>query len=274
TGATGFIGQRTCKALVDAGHRVWALSQNGADPAGHPGGLVEHSAHLLGDPLPEGLSDWGPETVVHLAWSGIPDYGPASSLANLQNQVAFFDQIAEIPTVRRLLVAGTCFEYGERVGVCREDTVPAVTTYIGWAKQSLREYALLVTADRPIEVSWFRIFYAYGQGQRSGGLLPSMLREAAQGNRLTLRNPDAAKDFVYVDDVARAFQLAVEQANATGTFNIGSGRLTRLSEIQQCVLDLTSGSREKQKFGSPREGETNSSNGAYAAVERISECLG
>ncbi len=273
TGAYGFVGRPLCRALIADGHQVWAMSRTESSDQDLVDGLDGVSLQSVGDRLPTDLLEWAPATIVNLAWSGIPDYGSECSIANLEEQVRFIEQLVAVGSVSRVVGAGTCLEYGDHAGLCREDEEREPTTHLAWAKQSLRRYLLLAASGHNIDVVWFRIFFAYGPGQRSEGLLPSVLREAAAGRQPVLVNPDAAKDFVYIDDVVEAFRRAVNPASPPGTFNIGSGLLVSLDDFKNAAVETVE--------GVPGEGATiapvppeEPDREMYASLERVSGSFG
>ncbi len=241
TGASGFVGVPLCERLSADGHDLWALSRTGAGGGAHGIDLVGETIGSLGDPLSEEIIVWEPEVVVNLAWSGIPDYGLELSRANLEDHLAFHQELLKLDSVVRVIVAGTGSEYGATSGECEEDLRTTPTTHLGWAKQAIRDHLDLLAEEANFDVVWLRIFFAYGPGQRSGGLIPSLLRDATAGRSTDLRNPDAAKDFVYVDDVAEGFRRAVRSEVPGGVYNLGSGTLTSLGTIRR-IVDAATGS--------------------------------
>ncbi len=273
TGASGFVGRPLCKLLQADGHRVWVMGRRDYNGQDLPDGIEGVTVQSVGDPIPDDLRAWRPETVVHLAWSGIPDYGAECSVANLEDQLRFVDQVVGIESVRRVVGAGTCFEYGSRGGPCTEDEDAVPSSYVAWAKQSLRRYLLLATDDSPIDLVWFRIFFAYGPGQRNGGLLPLMLRAAASGLTPELRNPDGAKDFVYVDDVADAFRCAVDPGSPSGTFNLGSGRLASIRDVRDAAMRTIGGRHAGEADFRPVSAQV-AERELYASLKQVSEVFG
>ena len=273
TGASGFIGSPLCRLLLADGHRVWAMNRSESSANIYPDGLDGITYQSVGDQLPSELLAWGPETVVNLAWSGIPDYGYECSTANLQEQIRLFEQVVTIDSVERVVGAGTCLEYGAHGGLCDEKETVEPTSFLAWSKQSLRNYLLLATGPSQIDVVWFRIFYAYGPGQRREGLLPSMLLEAASGRQFPLLNPDGAKDFVYIDDVVEAFRRAVNPDSPPGTFNVGSGFLVPLRDVWDAVVRSVEGRTDEAAILAPVSVEASESE-IYASLERVSESFG
>jgi len=273
TGASGFVGRPLCKALLADGHQVWAMSRRERSDHDLADGLDGVSYQSVGDRFPADLLEWAPTTIVNLAWSGIPDYGSECSIANLDDQVRLVDQVVAVGSVSRVVGAGTCLEYGGHVGQCSENEEREPTTYLAWAKQSLRRYLLLAASGPNIDVVWFRIFFAYGPGQRSEGLLPSVLKEAAAGRQPVLANPDAARDFVYIDDVVEAFRRAVNPASPPGTFNIGSGLLVSLDDLRNAAVETAEGVSEGGAIIAPVSHEERDSE-MYASLERVSGSFG
>ena len=273
TGASGFIGSPLCRVLLADGHRVWAMNRGESSANIHPGDFDGITYQSVGDQLSSELLAWGPETVVNLAWSGIPDYGRACSIANMEEQVRLFEQVVAIESVERVVGAGTCLEYGARGGLCDEKETAEPTNFLAWSKQSLRNYLLLATGPSQIDVVWFRIFYAYGPRQRREGLLPSMLLEAASGRQFPLLNPNGAKDFVYIDDVVEAFRRAVNPDSPPGTFNVGSGFLVALRDVWDAAVRSAEGRTDEEAILTPVPVEA-SDGEIYASLERVSESLG
>lgn len=77
-----------------------------------------------------------------------------------------------------------------------------------------------------------RLFNVYGPGQQLPFLVPYVVQAVAASEVVELRLPEAVRDFVFVDDVARAFSSAVDRrADDVRVFNIGSGVGTRIADL-------------------------------------------
>jgi len=68
TGSTGFIGKHLVKNLKARGHELFLLDKDLAD---------------IKEWINE-VKNFNPDAVIHLAWQGIPDYGPETSAKNLK----------------------------------------------------------------------------------------------------------------------------------------------------------------------------------------------
>lgn len=229
-GVSGFLGRHIASALLEAGNEVMGTSRRGGD------GNVVHS---LGEPLPSEIEAFAPEVAVDLAWEGIPDFSLERCRANVDGQKALFDALARLGSLRRLVVAGTCREYGDAVGLATG--IPCPVDDFGRAKNEVHQLAIECCKKSGISLTWFRIFYVYGQGQRSGSLLPSLMADLALEREPLLENPSSAHDFVEVSDVASAFVCSLESSGYHDVLDLGSGSLVDVGTVSDLVTQIAAG---------------------------------
>ena len=179
--------------------------------------------------------DFQPEVIVHLAWKGIPDFSANMCQNNLSDSVRFFDWVFENTNCKKVLVSGSCFEYGKKRGACNESDSVNIDSYFTWAKNSLNEYLQIKCIENDIALNWFRIFYVYGPGQRDGSLIPTLIKSIGASETPEINTPLNKNDFVYVGDVARAFVKAVDVNLPSGVYNLGSGFSTSVYDICKIV---------------------------------------
>lgn len=258
TGATGFIGRYVVGQIRAGGHDILAFTlEKDANESS-----TKNIQWLYGDlgdieSLKPPIRSFDPEVVIHLAWQGIPDYSEVISRINLNNSIQLLDFIVEGTDCKKIIVAGSCFEYGKNKGVCKESDPVQLKSFFSWAKYSLYQYLLLKCNQREVELIWFRIFYVYGPGQRGGSLVPTLIRALKDGKTPDIRSPLNKNDFVYVEDIARAFRLAVDMKVKTGIYNLGYGISRSVYDackiVEKCLLRsqeisdyiLKNGSKEK-----------------------------
>ncbi len=170
-----------------------------------------------------------------IAWQDIPDYSEVISQINLNNSIQLLDVSVEETNCKKIIVAGSCFEYGKNKGVCKESDPVQLKSFFSWAKYSLYQYLLLKCNQREVELIWFRIFYVYGPGQRGGSLVPMLFERIKKRIIPEIRYPFNKNDFIYVGDVAEAFLQAVSKSLPSGIYNIGSGQSTRVIDICKII---------------------------------------
>lgn len=107
--------------------------------------------------------------------------------------------------MRRFVVAGSCFEYGQS-GVRYEfippsaPLEPTLSYPASKAASSVAFYQFAV--GHQIQLSYHRVFHVYGEGEAEARLWPSLRRAALLGNDLPMTLGAQVRDFVLVEDVA------------------------------------------------------------------------
>jgi nucleoside-diphosphate-sugar epimerase len=236
TGGTGFIGRGVVRELVARGHDVLQIVR--ASSSEIPD--VRHLQANLSDPgsYAQALSAYEPEAAIHLAWEGIPDFSATRCEHNFTMSIRFIDTVMATGSCRKVIGAGSCWEYGLQEGICLENAPAAVTNDFTRAKDSIRRFGLGKAAETGKSFGWFRIFFVYGPGQRKGALIPSTVEAWRTNENAAPRNPGAAQDFIYLDDVVDALVRAVERDWPSGEYNLGTGSLTSVADIVRIVQEL------------------------------------
>ena len=90
--------------------------------------------------IKEEIIDFQPDIIMHLAWEGIPDLSKIVCTENLYMAINFFDQVLDNTNCKKVIVSGSCIEYGNRQGQCKESDQVVINTYFAWAKYALYLY--------------------------------------------------------------------------------------------------------------------------------------
>ncbi|HEY3798088.1 MAG TPA: NAD(P)-dependent oxidoreductase [Caulobacteraceae bacterium] len=218
TGASGFIGRRVLPVL--GGHDVLSLTRSAEWQAAVGRTLVADLSQP--ESYAAAVRDFAPEWCLHLAWQGLPDYSLATCAANLDAGLKLFDVLAGAG-VRRIVVAGSCWEYGAAAGAVAETAAPIDCGVFASTKHAMRTVLESLARERGFEWRWARAFFVYGPGQRAASLIPSAQAAYAAGRTPEVRTPGVAQDFVHVDDVAAALVALAACDAVSGVYNIGSG---------------------------------------------------
>jgi nucleoside-diphosphate-sugar epimerase len=89
-----------------------------------------------------------------------------------------------------------------------------------------------------IPVVILRPFNIYGEGQSDSFLMPLILKQAKVGE-INLLDPRPKRDFIHVNDVVRAFIMAIEDTKIQfESFNVGSGISYSVDEVVQMVNSI------------------------------------
>ncbi len=251
TGATGFIGSHLIRDLVLRGYDPVAMGRDRSrlDALSEAHGIQSISLDINA-PEKEWHAILGkPETVIHLAWGGLDDF---NSLAHFEEELPahcrFLKSIIA-DGVKRVVVAGTCFEYGLEEGELAEDRCPAPVTSYAVAKDSLRRYLTLLQKREKFSFAWLRYFYMYGPGQGKKALLSQLDSAIDRGDAVfPMSGGEQLRDYLPVEEVARLTSLLATEIETCGIYNICSGKpisIRRLVENRAAEL----GSKIKLDLG-------------------------
>lgn len=259
TGGTGFVGRHAVAELLKRGHTLLVLSRGKHKRSRRLTYLRGNLSNIAR--WERALRRFKPQAALHMAWEGIPDYGPETSLKNLVNGVALVHALGRAGC-KKVVATGSCWEYGAESGKIAEDSGLRFSNPFPAAKAALHRIGAAAAAGYDMDFVWGRIFYVYGPGQKSASLIPHLI-EMKRSNRMPgLRNPNGANDFVYVGDVARALGMLVAKRTPSKVFNIGSGRATGVRTVAREIY----GRNVVPAKGAPR--------GFYADLARIKRELG
>lgn len=157
-----------------------------------------------------------------------------------------------------------------------EDSVPMPSSVYGSTKL-MQEY-LLKQSQPAFPHVILRLQNVYGPGQSLKnpytGVLSIFCQQAQNGRRLNIfEDGEITRDFVFVDDVARAFAMACTQDRALGeTINIGTGRPLSIRHAAETILSKLGLARDRRDIsGMFRAGDVRY---AVADVAKARDLLG
>jgi nucleoside-diphosphate-sugar epimerase len=239
TGASGFIGRHTVPYLLAAGSEVHSLDIHTlpAELGGVKHHIVDLSDHALVRRL---LSELRPSHLLHFAWHVPPGefWTSRGNVQCLHDSLQLLTAFLDFGGVRSV-VAGTCAEY-DWIGseALREDcTRVQPATLYGASKAALQFLHANLASRADSSFAWGRIFHLYGPYEPPSRFIPSVIRSLLAGQPAKCTHGRQIRDFMHVDDVARAFvQLLLHSSQ--GAVNIASGRGVTIADIAYQIADL------------------------------------
>ncbi len=186
TGQTGFVGRHVVPLLIEQGHELVELTER-------------------------------PNTMMHLAWAGLPNYDNHAHFHNVQWQAELISLSNKLG-VYNVTVAGSCLE------------VVKHTTPYAAAKMELHARLLRL----PLLLKWVRLPYLYGEGQREGCLLPR-LNAAIKNRDKQFHVAPTTLPFMHVSDAAK-FLVSAMTDERPQTMNC-SGALMRVADFCRQHMD-------------------------------------
>lgn len=225
TGATGFIGRHVIAELEARSVESIALVRNQATKSlGHFGSRVV-SLDLHHPPSDAYELMGRPDVLIHLAWSGLPNYKSLHHFEQeLPAQYRFLKSLVE-SGLQNIVVTGTCFEYGMQSGPLSEDVAPRPSNPYGFAKNALRCQLEYLKSAHPFHLTWARLFYLYGEGQAEGSLFSQLSKAVERGDRVfDMSGGEQLRDYLPVSEVARHLVSLALAKKDGGVVNVCSGK--------------------------------------------------
>lgn len=235
TGANGFVGGAVVRELLAHGYKIYALDQEGHSdnlPESEnvifvPCDLAEMTA--LKDKLPEDTYD----LFYHFAWVGSAGPARADTKLQLQNAQWTVDslRVAKELGCERFLCAGSIMEHETMAAAYTQGNKPGMGYIYGGGKLIAHVMCMSVAAQIGIDLIWPEITNAYGVGERSPRLVNTTIQKCIRGESPQFTAGTQNYDFVYIDDVARAFRLIGEKGKPFHEYLIGSSTARPLKEF-------------------------------------------
>jgi nucleoside-diphosphate-sugar epimerase len=173
-----------------------------------------------------------PDALIHLAWGGLPNYNSDFHLQHeLPVQIQFLTHLIK-SGLKRLIITGTCYEYGMQSGVLTEESPIVPITKYGQAKAMLHAALVHLNHEHEFELVWIRLFYLYGTGQAKSSLY-AQLQDAmtAQKSAFDMSGGEQIRDFMAIEKAAERIIAISVMPGTSGTFNLCSGKPIKIKEI-------------------------------------------
>jgi UDP-glucose 4-epimerase len=252
-------------ALVEAGSPVAVVDNlsSGRREQVNPGARF-YQADIL-DPLEDIFVRERPAVVYHLAAQisvSRSTQEPAfDARTNIEGSINILQQCVRTG-VRRIVYASSAAVYGEPPSLpLREDQVVFPLSPYGISKYVVEYYLYYERQAHGVEYVALRYGNVYGPRQDphgEAGVVAIFSQRLLDGKEAVIYGDGLqTRDFVYVEDVARANVFAKDAAiphDLRPVFNISSARQTTVNEIFRLVREYC-GSSQKEIHGPPRPGD-------------------
>jgi UDP-glucose-4-epimerase GalE len=275
TGSAGYIGGQTALLLKDAGHEVYGIDRR--QPPSHLQGVCDK--FLFQDFASDVALSWiiskQPDAIVHCAGTSLVGPSMQDPSEYYNNNVAKTLKLLEIVRKSlprcRVIFSSSAATYGEPLlGECHEvDPCEPVSPY---GQSKLMIDMILESYRRAYNLDYvsFRYFNACGadpqgrHGQEPGAthLIARYLEATRDNGNFRIYGDDyptadgtCVRDYVHVEDIARAHALALHHKIPAGVYNLGSNQGTSVKEVMDCARQLVGKmpyiSTESRREGDP-----------------------
>ena len=251
TGVAGYIGGQTALLLKDAGHEVYGIDRR--DPSKHLRGICDK--FLYQDFASDVALSWiiakQPDAIIHCAGTSLVGPSMQDPAEYYNNNVAktlrLLDIVRKSLPRCRFVFSSSAATYGEpMISACYEsDSCVPLSPY---GESKLMIDMMLESYHRAYGLNYvsFRYFNACGadpkgrHGQEPGAthLIAKLLEATRDDGQFRIYGDDyptadgtCIRDYVHVEDIARAHALALDLKIPAGIYNLGSNSGTSVKQI-------------------------------------------
>ena len=273
TGAAGYIGGQIALQLQDAGHSVTGIDRRPL-PRHLQGTMNFVQADFDSDESYRRLLEIRPDVIVHCAGTSLvgPSIRNPSDYYhnNVVKTLNLLNIVLNAMPRTRFIFSSSAAVYGEPIMTpCHEvDPLQPISPY-GQSKMMVEQILESYHQAYGLDYVAFRYFNACGadsrgrHGQEPGAThIIARVLESIRDNKEFVLNgidyptPDGTcvRDYVHVEDIARAHVMALDAKVTAGVYNLGSNTGTSNREIIDAAQQAT-GSAAVIQLGKPRPGD-------------------
>jgi nucleoside-diphosphate-sugar epimerase len=178
--------------------------------------------------------------VFHLAAAGVLERGIEAHQALAVNVLGSIHllQALCIRPVERVVLVGTCHEYGPR----ETAEGPDPRDFYAASKVAAWAFGRAFWHIHQLPMVTVRLFQVYGPGQPERALIPAAICAALAGSDFPMTPGEQARDFIYVDDVVDGMLVAARAPGIDGqSLDLGTGIGRAVREVVERIWTLADG---------------------------------
>jgi len=213
------------------------------------------------------VAEAAPQVIFHLAAVGATDPGVDPDLAlavNAGGALHLLEAVSKCAPerrcapegdgVQRVVLVGTCYEYGA-ASECRaesefgaelefgaQETAEGLDPFNAYAASKVAAWAFgrMYWRAHGLPVVTVRPFQVYGPGQPDHTLIPAAIRAALAGIDFPMTPGGQERDFIYVDDVIDGFLAVAAAPGIDGcSLDLGTGQVHTLRRVVERIWTMT-----------------------------------
>lgn len=261
-GGAGFIGSHVAEVLVREGYQV-AIVDNFSTGKWEnvPQGVRVHEIDICSEELQQVITSERPECVFHHAAQVSVSKSVSDPVndahINVRGSINLLEACRK-SGVKKLVYASSAAVYGNPMILpVDENHALSPSSPYGASKLATEYYVRIYRELYGLEYTILRYANVYGPRQDpfgEGGVVGIFVNQALSGGVCTVYGDgEQTRDFVYVEDIARANVLAISRGCGM-TMNLGSQSETTVNEVLEAVR-RTTGCNVRVEHAPARPGE-------------------
>ncbi len=252
TGSTGFIGEQRTPALLKSGYEVHTMERyvTGRYSLAQSRDMIKHYANFTDYPAVRlAVKEIRPDYVVHLgaisAVSFSYDHYVEVNEVNYIGTVNLAEACRrEVPSFKQFIFAGTSEEYGMALkddkDPLRENSELMPNSPYAVAKVASDYYLRYMYMAYQFPYTILRPFNTYGRKDNAHFFIERTITQMIDGGEVSLGDPNAMRDWLYVDDHVTGYMKALGNEKAIGeTIQLCTGKCYTTEKTAELIAKAT-----------------------------------
>jgi UDP-glucose 4-epimerase len=245
-GGGGFIGTNLCRRLAGRVSALRAFGRRQSFPKALEG--IDWFQGDFNDPSSIAAAIEGYDTVFHLISATTPAIANVDKIADLRSNVASTLHLLEacraegVDRVIFVSSGGTIYGIPQQFPTNEDAPCWPISAY-GVSKLAIERYLYLFDYLHKLDYRVLRVSNPFGPYQfatKNQGVIAAFLKCAIAGQSLQVwGDGTVSRDYLYVDDVSQALELAAIHEGPDRIFNVGSGVARSLNEVIEAIRMIT-----------------------------------
>lgn len=251
TGGTGFIGAEIVPKLIAKGYEVEVLERyvTGRYKLDKSSDYVIHYASLTDYPATRKvIRDSLPDYVIHLAAVSAVAFSYDHYIEACETNFVGTANLAEacyrdVPHFKQFIMAGTSEEYGitlmDKNKKLTEDSTLSPNSPYAVSKVAADLYLRYMFAAYKFPYTIMRPYNTYGRKSNTHFFVERTISQMLTQDKVYLGDPDAIRDWIYVDDHVDGYVKALGNSKAIGeTIQLCAGKGYTTRETAEMIAKL------------------------------------
>lgn len=274
TGASGFVGSHLVAKLTSVKSKVITFSKKGSQLSTNTMdeiGSVENFKRLN-----EIMKRYKISVIFHLAAQPLVEVGQTNPVKTFEVNIRGTWNILESArenNVQKVIIASTVHVYGDNPKVpFKEKYFPQPSRPYETSKAcaDLLAQSFADTYNLPVEIPRFVNIYGPGDFNFSR-LIPKVIKSILRGEQPEVWDVGSIRDFLYIDDVIRAYLTIAETQLDNGrrlrVFNFGTGKPIKIYDLVLKIIQLAN-KKIEIKMENPPEERSNEIKKQYVSIAK------
>lgn len=248
TGGTGFIGANLARYFNSMGHSV-AITLQDSSKIWRISDIINRINTFKIDitdfsKVKEIFNLYKPDIVINTAAYGGYHFENATQQifqVNLNGTINLVEAFLQSNS-SLLINTGSSSEYGFKDRPMSEGDIIEPYGSYAVSKSASTLYCRSRSIETGRKIVTFRLFSAFGYYEEPHRLVPYVILSTLRESKAILNNPNNIRDFIFIDDISKAYAKLIYQAETVNNgeiFNLGTGEETTIGKIVRIVENLT-----------------------------------